>query len=178
MSESYFQMVRGMWLLVLCVNGMSGMVYFNCVQDNVSVHRGSFFPFLISAVSVQRIKMVVLQFRFQDSKIWFFNHDLHERSILGSLSSYFWVLNFNLYSVFFLCFNIFVNWCKLLMHISLCIFVNSLWFISWPICKYLESHFFKAYLKLSCGFGVLFVCSFVCFGWGGGRGEKGFLGVL
>ena len=117
--------------------------------------------------------MVVLQFRFQGSKIWFFNHDLHERSILGSLRSYFWVLNFNLYSVF-LCFNIFVNWCKLLMHISLCIFVNSLWLISWPICKYLESHFFKSYLKLSCGFGVLFVSLF----WMGVGGEKGFCTLI
>lgn len=45
------------------------MVYFNCVQDNVGVHRGSFFPFLISAVSVQRIKMVVLWFRLQGRKI-------------------------------------------------------------------------------------------------------------
>ena len=43
------------------------MVYFNYVQDNVSVHRGSFL-FLNSAASVERIKMVVLQFRFQDRK--------------------------------------------------------------------------------------------------------------
>lgn len=41
------------------------MVYFNCVQDDVSVHRGSFFPFLISTVSVQRIKM----FYSLDSKV-------------------------------------------------------------------------------------------------------------
>lgn len=54
---------------------------------------------------------------------------------------------------------------NLIMCISLCIFANSLLLISWPICKYLESHFFKAYLKLRCGFGVLFVC----FGWGLGE---------
>ena len=42
------------------------MVYFIYVQDNVSVHRGSFF--LSSAAGVKRIKMVVLQFRFQDRK--------------------------------------------------------------------------------------------------------------
>ena len=63
---------------------------------------------------------------------------------------------------------------NLMMHISLCIFANSLLFISWPICKYLESHFLKAYLKLRCGFGVLFVCLF----WLGVGGEKGFCTLI
>lgn len=63
---------------------------------------------------------------------------------------------------------------NLMMHVSLCIFVNSLLFISWPACKCLESHFFKTYLKLCCGFGVLFVCLF----WLGIGGEKGFCTLI
>lgn len=77
----------------------------------------------------------------------------------------------NLYNVFLMFWYFLWTGINLMMHISLCIFANSLLFISWPICKYLESHFLKAYLKLRCGFGVLFVCLF----WLGVGGEKGFL---
>ena len=57
------------------------------------------------------------------------------------------------------------------MHISLGIFVNSLWFTSWSVWKYLESFSSKLIWSQVVGLG------FFCFGWGWG-GEKGFCTLI
>lgn len=73
-----------------------------------------------------------------------------------------------IYIVVFLCFNIFVNWCKLLMHISLCIF-----------CKQFCDLFLDPYVnRVSFLQNLLepelwvwgFVCFFVLVAGGGRRG--------
>lgn len=55
MSESHFQMVRGMWLSVLCIMEMSRMMYFNVCKIMLVCTEG-LFPYPISTVNVQRIK--------------------------------------------------------------------------------------------------------------------------
>lgn len=63
MSESYFQMVRGMWLSVLCITEMSRMMYFNVCKIMLVCTEG-LFPYLISTVNVQRIKNDCFTVRF------------------------------------------------------------------------------------------------------------------
>lgn len=61
MSESYFQMVRGMWLSVLCITEMSRMMCFNVCKIMMVCAQRVFFLIWLVLLMFKELKMVVLQ---------------------------------------------------------------------------------------------------------------------